>query len=127
MGCTMILFICPVRIIKLANWFEIKIKIYIRKNNFFPKQLLDMSCQTKKFPLESKIIWTNNPKYNFGAGNKYHLAHVKKFLTYTACVKVVFRVLEKRKKILHQISNKGIRYKFEFISTILTHSMYSLF
>ncbi|RNA26850.1 hypothetical protein BpHYR1_013686 [Brachionus plicatilis] len=47
------------------------------------------------------ILQPHKLKYNFGAGNKYHLAHVKKFLTYTACVKVVFRVLDhfKSKKL----------------------------
>ncbi|RNA16252.1 hypothetical protein BpHYR1_051246, partial [Brachionus plicatilis] len=39
------------------------------------------------------ILQPQNPKHNFGAGNKHHHAHVKTFLTYTACVKAVFRVL----------------------------------
>ncbi|RMZ99338.1 hypothetical protein BpHYR1_015392 [Brachionus plicatilis] len=39
------------------------------------------------------ILQPQNPKHNFDAGNKYHLAHVKTFLTYTTYVKVVFRVL----------------------------------
>ncbi|RNA30688.1 hypothetical protein BpHYR1_001972 [Brachionus plicatilis] len=38
--------------------FKIKIKRskYKLKNKFFPKQLLDMSCQTKKFTWKNKIV-----------------------------------------------------------------------
>ncbi|RNA13659.1 hypothetical protein BpHYR1_026174 [Brachionus plicatilis] len=39
------------------------------------------------------ILQPQNQKPNFDAGNKQHLARVKTFLTYTACVKVVFLVL----------------------------------
>ncbi|RNA15287.1 hypothetical protein BpHYR1_040048 [Brachionus plicatilis] len=50
-----------------------------------------LSGFTTVFP--RSILQPQNPKHNFDAGNKYHLAHVKTFLNYTACVKVVFRVL----------------------------------
>ncbi|RNA17438.1 hypothetical protein BpHYR1_034218 [Brachionus plicatilis] len=40
------------------------------------------------------ILQSQNPKHDFGAGDKHHLAHIKIFLTYTACIKVVFRGLD---------------------------------
>ncbi|RNA15610.1 hypothetical protein BpHYR1_015884 [Brachionus plicatilis] len=57
------------------------------------------------------ILQPHNPKYIFGTGNKYHLAHVKKFLTYTACFKVVFRVLD-HSILIFSKNNAGSRIKF---------------
>ncbi|RNA10296.1 hypothetical protein BpHYR1_054040 [Brachionus plicatilis] len=49
------------------------------------------------------ILLPQNPNTTLAHGNKYHLAHVKTFLTYTACVKrlqikpkVMFRVLRQQ-------------------------------
>ncbi|RNA20063.1 hypothetical protein BpHYR1_042091 [Brachionus plicatilis] len=61
------------------------------------------------------VLQPQNPKHNFDAGNKHHLAHVKTFLTYTACVKVVFRVLthvEKKYEIIK------IKYRVEITMRI---------
>ncbi|RNA26595.1 hypothetical protein BpHYR1_018534 [Brachionus plicatilis] len=71
----------------------------------FAEQFLD-SYHKSVFP--RSILQPQNPKHNFDAGNKHHLAHVKTFLTYTACVKVVFRVLTHVEK-----KSQGCRTKFK--------------
>ncbi|RNA03096.1 hypothetical protein BpHYR1_005026 [Brachionus plicatilis] len=54
------------------------------------KKLLDFSLfliYITVFP--RSILQPQNPKHNFDAGNKHHLAN----MVFIACVKVVFRVL----------------------------------
>ncbi|RNA11883.1 hypothetical protein BpHYR1_033333 [Brachionus plicatilis] len=81
-----------------------------------------------------RIASPQKPKHNFDAGNRHHLAHAKTFLTYTACVKVLFRVLahvENRNSIVnpwaktrnttltHAVLQKFtscLRVKFSFLS-----------
>ncbi|RNA11844.1 hypothetical protein BpHYR1_048356 [Brachionus plicatilis] len=87
------------------------------KSNYFQIYLI------KKFSLNfyyctvfpRSILQPQNPKHNFDAGNKHHLAHVKTFLTYTACVKVVFGVLAHKNMVylvflqpLHCLSLLGL-------------------
>ncbi|RNA29854.1 hypothetical protein BpHYR1_051416 [Brachionus plicatilis] len=52
------------------------------------------------------ILQPQNPKHNFDAGNKHHLAHAKTFLIYTSCSIDIQHKIIKRKKSLNLILYK---------------------
>ncbi|RNA25799.1 hypothetical protein BpHYR1_043688 [Brachionus plicatilis] len=83
--CLFAALINKVHCLKTASRY-IATQVYslINKFIFVPKFLKLTAAKANLNP----ILLSQDPKHNFGAGNKYNLADIKTFLTYVACVKV---------------------------------------
>ncbi|RMZ97268.1 hypothetical protein BpHYR1_048326 [Brachionus plicatilis] len=91
-------------------------RVYVRPCTKYPIHGIK-ACVAKQGDTQyvDIILQPQKPKHNFDAGNKHHIAHVKIFLTYTACVKVVFRVLAHLKcRTKFKAFNEGQDLKHNF-------------